>query len=155
MEQSRNYRADEQQTLTITETIMKLFRVVVNDVEYRVGIEELQEETAPAANPVPPSPAAASPAPQQPQKPVAASSPQPTAAEGSPGGAIAAPMPGTVIAISVTPGSSVIKGQTLLVLEAMKMENDIKAPTSGTIQEIKITEGASVNAGDILIVLTP
>ncbi len=133
---------------------MKLFRVVVNDVEYRVGIEELPDMSAPTAKPLPP---AATPTPpiQQPAKPAASPSPQPAAAETSSGGNISAPMPGTVISIPVSQGSSVTKGETLLVLEAMKMENDIKAPSDGTVQEIKVSEGTSVNAGDILIVLTP
>lgn len=135
---------------------MKLFRVVVNDVEYRVGIEELEDESTPAAKPAPSSPAATPTTPvQQPAKPAASPSPQPAAAETGSGGNISAPMPGTVISIPVDQGSSVTKGETLLVLEAMKMENDIKAPSDGTVQEIKVSEGASVNAGDILIILTP
>ncbi|WP_457576381.1 biotin/lipoyl-containing protein [Desulfomarina sp.] len=134
---------------------MKLFRVVVNDIEYRVAIEELRDESTPTEKPAPSSATAPTPPRQQPVTPAASPSPQPAAAESDPGGNISAPMPGTVISIPVSQGSSVTKGETLLVLEAMKMENDIKAPSDGTVQEIKVSEGASVNAGDILIVLTP
>lgn len=64
-------------------------------------------------------------------------------------------MPGTIISVAVTAGTQVSKGQTLLTLEAMKMENKIKAPLAGTVKDIKISQGTSVNAGDILIVLAP
>ncbi|BCL60395.1 acetyl-CoA carboxylase biotin carboxyl carrier protein subunit [Desulfomarina profundi] len=135
---------------------MKLFRVVVNDVEYRVGIEELQDESTPTTRPASSPPATAPTTPMQhPAKPAASPAPKTAATETGLGGNISAPMPGTVISILVGQGSSVKKGETLLVLEAMKMENDIKAPSDGTVQEIKASEGASVNAGDILIVLTP
>ena len=63
-------------------------------------------------------------------------------------------MPGTVISIAVTDGDTVSKGQTLLILEAMKMENEIMAPCDGTVQEVTISQGTSVNAGDILVVVT-
>ena len=71
-----------------------------------------------------------------------------------PGGTIAAPMPGTVLQVAVSVGDNVTKGQTLLVLEAMKMENEIMAPADGVVQEVNVTQGVSVNAGDILIVLS-
>lgn len=134
---------------------MKMFRVVVNGSEYKVGIEELAEEKSiqptsqkPAAAPAPsPKPAQNPPAPQAaPTKPAADSSPA--------GGAVTAPMPGTVLSIGVAPGDKVTKGQTLLILEAMKMENQIMAPTDGVIKEINVTQGVSVNAGDILVVLS-
>jgi biotin carboxyl carrier protein len=54
----------------------------------------------------------------------------------------------------VNTGDNVTKGQTLLVLEAMKMENEIMAPADGVVQEVNVTQGVSVNAGDILIVLS-
>jgi biotin carboxyl carrier protein len=63
-------------------------------------------------------------------------------------------MPGTILRVDAEIGSTVIKGQTLLVLEAMKMENDIQAPSDGVVQELNVTQGVSVNAGDVLIVLS-
>jgi biotin carboxyl carrier protein len=60
-------------------------------------------------------------------------------------------MPGTVLDIKVKPGDAVTAGQVLLILEAMKMENEIIAPSSGTVDTIQVSKGASVNAGDILL----
>ena len=63
-------------------------------------------------------------------------------------------MPGTVLQVAVNKGDNVTKGQTLLVLEAMKMENEIMAPADGVVQEVNVSQGVSVNAGDTLIVLS-
>ncbi len=134
---------------------MKMFRVVVNGSEYKVGIEELAEEittqpmqakAASAAKPMQP------PAPPKTQPKAQAAAPKVDST--SAGGTIAAPMPGTVLQVAVGIGDKVIKGQTLLVLEAMKMENEIMAPADGVVQELNITKGVSVNAGDILVVLS-
>lgn len=62
-----------------------------------------------------------------------------------------APMPGLVLNIRVSPGDEVLEGDTLLVLEAMKMENVIKASGKGTVKEIKVTKGDKVDKGQILI----
>ena len=66
---------------------------------------------------------------------------------------IRAPMPGLVIGVPVEPGATVIHGQTVIVLEAMKMENDLAAPRSGIIKEIKVNQGQTVNQGDILVIV--
>ncbi|MFT5726332.1 MAG: biotin carboxyl carrier protein [Desulforhopalus sp.] len=131
---------------------MKKFRVLVNGSEYNVEIEELSEGTAaPRTAASPPAPSAPKPATPAPAKPAqAASAPQKAAV----GGAIVAPMPGTILAVEVEVGAVVTKGQTLLVLEAMKMENEIQAPADGTVQELNVSQGLSVNAGDTLIVLS-
>lgn len=131
--------------------IMKMFRVVVNGSEYKVGIEELTEESSvqpspvEAAIPATPKPKAVQPSHPKPK--------QPSQNLDQIDGTVAAPMPGTVIKVSVGAGDTVYKGQTILVLEAMKMENEIMAPKDGTIKEVKVSEGTSVNAGDVLIVL--
>jgi len=129
---------------------MKMFRVVVNGNEYRVGIEELNEHQAshPAAVQAKPAP---SPAPSRP-----ASQPAPSkdADPGTAGGRITAPMPGTILRVAVNAGDKAIKGQTLLVLEAMKMENEILAPNDCFIQEVAVTQGVSVNVGDTLVVMS-
>ncbi len=134
---------------------MKMFRVVVNGSEYKVGIEELKEDHGPQ----PVQPKAAPPSRQT--QPPPAPKPQPTAqttAGGtdatSTGSTITAPMPGTVLQVAIGIGDNVIKGQTLLVLEAMKMENEIMAPADGVVKELNVTQGVSVNAGDILVILS-
>lgn len=131
---------------------MKMFRVVVNGSEYKVGIEELAEEKSIQA--APKKPAAPSAPPAQPAAAPKAAPKQPAADSAAAGGAIKAPMPGTVLSIGVEPGDKVTKGQTLLILEAMKMENQIMAPADGVVKEINVTQGVSVNAGDILVVLS-
>ena len=62
-------------------------------------------------------------------------------------------MPGTILKVEVTVGQAVKKGDTLCILEAMKMENAIPAPEDGTVASINVQKGASVNAGDILATL--
>lgn len=69
------------------------------------------------------------------------------------GDAVKAPMPGTILEIKVNQGAAVKKGDTLLILEAMKMENEISAPRDGVVTQITATKGASVATGDILVVL--
>lgn len=128
---------------------MKKFRVLVNGSEYNVEIEELTEgAVAPSPTPVASTPKPAKPAPAQPAKPTSAPK------EAAVGGAIVAPMPGTILSVAIEVGEAVAKGQTLLVLEAMKMENEIQAPADGTVQELNVSQGLSVNAGDTLIVLS-
>ena len=133
---------------------MKMFRVVVNGSEYKVGIEELAEENAS----LPSQAKVASPAKKVLPKPTVTAQPKPAAKKADPGaaagGSVVAPMPGTVLQVNVSTGDNVTKGQTLLVLEAMKMENEIMAPADGVVQEVNITQGVSVNAGDTLIVLS-
>lgn len=132
---------------------MRMFRVVVNGNEYEVGIEELQQSGA--AAPAKPAPAQQTAAAAPAAKPTP--SPKPQAAKPAvtaAGGAISAPMPGTVLRVEVTVGATVSKGQTLLVLEAMKMENEIMAPQDGTVTELNVSQGVSVNAGDTLVVLS-
>ncbi|MDD2312957.1 MAG: biotin/lipoyl-binding protein [Petrimonas sp.] len=62
-------------------------------------------------------------------------------------------MPGKILRVSVSVGATVNAGDVLLILEAMKMENEISAPSAGTVKEIRAREGDSVNSGDALVVL--
>ena len=73
--------------------------------------------------------------------------------EASSGGEVKAPLPGTIFNILVKEGDSVQKGDTLLVMEAMKMENNVKASKEGVIKSIKVSEGDSVLQDDILVEL--
>jgi biotin carboxyl carrier protein len=66
---------------------------------------------------------------------------------------IVAPMPALVVRISVAKGDTVVEGQALLALEAMKMENEIKAPRAGRVREVRVQQGVAVEKGGILIVL--
>ncbi len=68
-------------------------------------------------------------------------------------GAVLPPMPGRVISVLVKPGDRVSRGTPLLVLEAMKMQNEIPAPTDGIVREVRVLPGQGVGAGDVLVVL--
>ena len=75
------------------------------------------------------------------------------AANIGPGDPVAAPLPGVVLAVKVSGGAAVKKGQTLVVIEAMKMENDVLAPRDGTVGAVVCKSGAAVNTGDTLLTL--
>lgn len=111
---------------------MKKYRVNVNGTVFEVEIEEMTG--APAAPAVAP---AAAPAPAAPAAPAG-------------GEKITAPMPGTILAVNVTSGSAVKKGDVLMILEAMKMENEIMAPCDGAVTSVAVTKGASVESGTLL-----
>ena len=66
---------------------------------------------------------------------------------------LVAPLPGRIVKIAVKPGDRIEKGATLLVIEAMKMENEFKAGASGTIAEVRVEAGQTVNGGDVLVVI--
>lgn len=67
---------------------------------------------------------------------------------------VRAPMPGLVLGIPFEPGAKVERGQTVAILEAMKMENDLASPLAGTVKEVKVTKGQTVNQGDALVVVS-
>ena len=67
---------------------------------------------------------------------------------------VRAPMPGLVLAVPLAVGASVARGQTVVILEAMKMENDLSSPIAGTIQEVRVNHGETVNQGDVLVVIS-
>ncbi|HYB02047.1 MAG TPA: biotin/lipoyl-containing protein [Ktedonobacteraceae bacterium] len=67
---------------------------------------------------------------------------------------VRAPMPGLVLGLPMEPGSNVERGQTVVILEAMKMENDLSSPIAGRIKEIKVNKGQTVNQGDVLVVVS-
>jgi biotin carboxyl carrier protein len=128
---------------------MRRFRVVVNGSEFEVAIEEIAG--AGAASDVAAIPASRGTG-TSPAAPTTRTVSQPGAA--SPTGAIIAQMPGTIVGVEVISGDRVTRGQTLLILEAMKMANEVVAPADGVVGEVKVVKGASVNAGDVLVVLT-
>lgn len=115
---------------------MKNLRITVNGVAYDVQVEELGATSAPAPV-VAPAPKAA---------------PAPAAPAGQAGSIeVNAPMPGTIVSVAVTAGQAVKKGDTLVVIEAMKMENEIAAPQDGTVATINCTKGESVDSGKLLV----
>ena len=121
---------------------MKNLIVTVNGVAYNVTVEE-GTGTAAASAPVAAAPVAA-PAP-------AAAPAAPAAPAGAAGSVtVTAPMPGNILDVKVKAGDSVKAGDTLLILEAMKMENEISAPQDGTIASIDVRKGDTVNSGDVL-----
>lgn len=135
---------------------MKKFLIKVNGTSYEVEVEEiggLSVPTAPVAV-VAPAPVAAAPVAAAPA-PTAAPAPAPVAAPAvapvSGGTPVSSPMPGTILKVNVANGDSVKKGDVLVVLEALKMENDIVAPCDGKVLSVSTTKGASVNSGDVLV----
>jgi len=120
---------------------MRRFQVTVNGTAYDVTVEELNA-AAPVASATP------APAPAAPVAPAAKAAPAP--AGGTP---VAAPMPGTVNRINVKAGDSVKKGDVLLILEAMKMENDICAPADGKVLALAVGQGDSVNTDQVLLTI--
>ena len=130
---------------------MKKFLIKVNGNQYEVEVEEIRDGIAiqESSSQVKAAPSAA-PAPAAAPKPAA-----PVANTSVPAGAstINAPMPGTILSVNVNTGDMVKKGQVLLILEAMKMENEIVAPADGKVVSVNVAKGASVNAGDVMISL--
>ena len=121
---------------------MKNYRITVNGTAYDVAVEELGATAAstPVAAPAP----AAAPAPK-------AAAPAASGAAGSV--KVAAPMPGKILAITANNGQAVKKGEVIMILEAMKMENEITAPEDGTVASINVGVGDSVESGDTLATL--
>jgi len=75
------------------------------------------------------------------------------AAEGNGALTLVAPLPGRIVHVAVRPGDRVEKGDTLLVIEAMKMENEFKSGAAGTVAEVRVAPGQAVNGGDVLVVI--
>ena len=121
---------------------MKPYTITVNGNVYDVTVEEgAGVASAPVAQAAP-APKAAAPA----AKPAAPAGPQ--------GGVkVSAPMPGKILAVKAAVGAAVKKGDVLLILEAMKMENEVVAPQDGTVASVNVAEGAMVESGDILATL--
>ena len=119
---------------------MKKYRVNVNGTVYDITLEVLEGEAAKAPAPAP----AAAPA---------ASAPAPAAAPAAGSKSIDAPMPGNIISVNVKPGQAVKKGDVLLILEAMKMENEIMAPADGTVAAVNVAAGQTVQSGQQLLTL--
>ena len=130
------------------------YKVTLNGRTYEVEVEagkamllDEYEAIVPAAAPV----AAPAPAPAPVAAPAAA--PAPAAAAPVAGDAVTAPMPGNILKVNVTAGQAVKEGDVLVVLEAMKMENEILAPKACTVKQVLVSKGATVDTGATLVVL--
>ena len=122
---------------------MKKYRVNVNGTVYEVELEEITGAAvaAPVAAPAAPAPApAAAPA-------------APVAAAPAGGEKVTAPMPGNILSVNVAAGDTVKRGQVLLILEAMKMENEIMSPCDGVIASVNTSKGSAVESGALLCVI--
>ena len=135
---------------------MKKYRIVVNGKDYEVEVELLedtnqaQSAAAPKAAPQP-SAVASSPEPKaEPPKQEAA---KPKASPATGEGTVSAPMPGKIKTMNVKEGDEVKEGEVLLILEAMKMENEIKSPSSGDVAKVFFSDNSAVNTGDPMISL--
>ena len=113
---------------------MKKYRVNVNGNNYEIAIELIDEAEAKSAAPAPVAAPVQSAAPAGGEK-------------------ITSPMPGNILSVNVSNGDTVKKGQVLMVLEAMKMENEIMSPIDGTIVSVNTTKGATVESGALLCVI--
>lgn len=132
---------------------MKNYTITVNGTAYEVSVEENTgnsvQAAAPKAAPVaaPKAAPAAAPAPK-------AAAPAPAAQGGAAGNIkVTAPMPGKILAIKANVGQTVKSGEVLIVLEAMKMENEIVAPDNGTVASINVSVGAMVESSTLLATL--
>lgn len=121
---------------------MKKYNVTVNGTSYEITLEAVDaadvKASAPAAAAAPAAPVQVAPAP---------------AAAPANGETISSPMPGNILAVNVTNGASVKKGDVLMILEAMKMENEIMSPCDGTVLSVNVTKGTSVETGAVLCVI--
>ncbi len=143
---------------------MRLFNIKVNGQAYEVEVEEIggsqpvvrQVKPAPAAatSAAPAAPAAAATAaPGGPAPAPAPSTPAPQPAAVAGGEAITSPMPGKIQSIAVKVGDKVNAGDLVLILEAMKMDNEIFSNAAGEVKDIRVAAGAAVNPGDVLVVI--
>lgn len=124
------------------------YEVTLNGKTYEIEVEEgkaivLDERAAAPSAPAAPAaaPAPAAPAPAAPAAPAGSGTP------------VNAPLPGTVLSVNVSNGQSVKSGDVLLVIEAMKMENEIMAPRDGTVTSVAVSKGQAVESGTALVYL--
>ena len=124
---------------------MKTYTITVNGNVYDVTVEEGSGAATPVVQAAAPTSKAA---------PAKKAAPKAAASAGAQGGVkVNAPMPGKILGIKASAGQAVKKGQVLLILEAMKMENEIVAPQDGTVASVNVTVGEQVEAGAVIATL--
>lgn len=125
---------------------MRKFNITVNGVSYEVEVEEITEGVQTAPRTVVTNPTVQVPVKTTPSQTSNVSKEVPADAT-----IVDAPMQGNAWKVLVKEGDKVKKGQVLIILEAMKMENEIMSPIDGVIASVNVVEGASVNGGDVLV----
>lgn len=120
--------------------MIKKFNVTVNGNAYEVEVEEIKDGAVQVSRPAAPAP-------------TVSAAPKAAAPVAAGAGSVTAPMPGTIIDIAVKEGDTVKAGQLCVILEAMKMENELPAPCDGVVKSIHVTKGASVNTEEVLVVI--
>ena len=128
---------------------MRKFNITVNGKSYEVDVDEVTEGSS-STYQAPAAPASAPKAAPAPKK-AAPVKKAPTIVSG--GETVTSPMPGTVLDVKIKEGDTVKKDDVLFILEAMKMQNEIRASKGGTVAQVVVTKGTSVNTGDTLAVL--
>lgn len=131
---------------------MKNLKITVNGTAYDVQVEEANA-AAPGYAPTAPVAPSAPQAKVQAPAPVVISTPTPKAIIPSDAELIFCPMPGTIVSVNVQPGQSVKKSDVLVILEAMKMENEIMAPHDAIVAAVHVNKGDSVDSGSPLVSL--
>ena len=137
--------------------MLRKFKISVDGTQYLVEMEEVGAPTPTPADAAPAPVTAPAPAPAAAPAPAPAPAPEPAPAPAAPAAAGSfaqtAPMPGTILDIHVKVGDVVTANQPVMILEAMKMENEVVAEQAGTIASINVEKGAMVNPGDTLLTL--
>jgi len=123
---------------------MRRFNISVNGNSYDVAVEEVGASVTSAPAPAAaPAAAPSAPATKPAAKPVAATA----------GTKVVSPMPGTIVNVNVAVGDTVKEGQVVMILEAMKMENDIVAACDGTVGSVAVKKGDTVESNDLLMTI--
>lgn len=133
--------------------MLRKFKITIDGKDYLVEMEEIggvPQPTAPAPATAPVAPAQPAPAPAAEATPA----PTPAPAAGGTDDAMGAPMPGTLLKILVNVGDTVKENQPVMILEAMKMENEIVASHDGTVTGIHVSQGDIVNPGQPLLTIS-
>lgn len=123
--------------------------VTLNGKNYEVEVEETDAVITAVTDAAPAAPVAAA----APAAPAAAPAPSAAPAAAADGQKVLSPMPGTILSVNISVGSAVKAGEVILILEAMKMENEIVAPCDGTVKQLAVQKGSTVATDALLAVV--